>query len=105
MAEEPLPRGAQSRDLALDLQICEEEIAEHRRAARRHGLFTLLGASPASVLPMLGLAADFGFQMVVVASVFVAGLEAWRWVQARADQRTAEQKRERLVAKLSGEDL
>ena len=38
-----------------------------------------------------------GPEIAVIASAFVTGIESWRAVQARADQREAEEGRRRLL--------
>ena len=83
---------------ARTLVELEAQIQERRRSARRHTLWAMLGVSPAGLLPMLGLGWDFGFGGVVVAGVFITGIEAWRAVQAHADLREAEEAVRKLAA-------
>lgn len=75
----------------------EARIHEAKREATRHGLFTLLGASPATLIPMLGVGVDFGMGALLAASVLVSGLEGWRWFRADREVKQAEADRERLA--------
>lgn len=88
-------------EVALRLSENEARIADARKAVRRHSLFALCGLSPAAVLPILGLGADFGFEAAVLASVLVTGVESWRAVQAKADLREAEARRKELEERLA----
>lgn len=91
-------QGALETPRAGAIAILESEIKALRRRKNRHTLFALLGVSPAAVFPMLGLAVDFGWEIVGVASVFVVGWEAWRAVEASADLREAELERDRILS-------
>jgi hypothetical protein len=98
----PGARAAKSREIRL--AEYDAQIAESQRQSRRHSLFAVLGLSPAALLPILGLGMDFGPEIAVVASVFVTGIESWRAVQARADQREAEEGRRRLLHDAEGRE-
>jgi hypothetical protein len=91
----PGARATKSREIRL--AEYDAQIADSKRKSRRHSLFAVLGLSPAALLPILGLGMDFGPEVAVAASVFVTGIESWRAVQARADQREAEEGRRRLL--------
>ena len=81
----------------IELLELADRIESKRRAASRHSLFAILGVSPAWILPMAGLATDFGLGIAIVASVLITGLESWRADQARADLREAEEAQQRLL--------
>ena len=74
-----------------ELVELNREIEAKRRSCRRHGIWALLGVSPAALLPILGLAVDFGGGVALAACVFVSGLESWRAVQAHADLKEAQE--------------
>lgn len=97
MADLPDAKKPEANRMGPALREVEAQLARSRRARDRHAVFALLGLSPAAVLPMLGLAIDFGFEVVLIASVFVSGLESWRAVQSGADAREAEEERRRLL--------
>ena len=88
----------EARIAAHRLEECETRIAESRKAAKWHGLFAVLGVSPASLVPMVGLGVDFGAVAILGASAAVVGLESWRYFRARGELRDAESERERLLA-------
>jgi hypothetical protein len=71
------------RILMAELNAAEARMHEEDRAASRHGLFALLGASPATLLPLFGIGLDLGPSVLLVASVGVALVEGWRSIRAR----------------------
>lgn len=88
LPDTPAPRP----DPVLVAEIRElEEIAEGKRAsARRHLTWSLLGVSPAALLPMVIGIDQVGFAAMLILSVLVVGTEAWRSVRDRADADEAE---------------
>jgi hypothetical protein len=66
-------------------QDLEERLRGARSAARRHGLWAVLGFSPGALIPMLGVLHEYGAAAAVAISVLVVGVEAWRAVQAHMD--------------------
>ena len=84
--------------LQQELQMCDERIKAAEKASSRHGIFALLGASPATLLPMLGVGIDFGPMALLAASACVVGLEGWRYFRAQAEVRDALEERARLTA-------
>ena len=91
------PRDRDAAFPATQLADCEARMEAARKAANRHGLFALLGVSPASLLPMIGLGIDFGAMAILGAGAVVVGLETWRWARARAEYRAAEEERTRVL--------
>ena len=96
--------GSEASRLAVELRDWDERIKSAQRAADRHGAFALLGVSPASVLPMLGMGIDFGAAALIGASVVVGGLETWRWIRSRSQVRTLREERARLVQAAEARD-
>ena len=97
----PAPREHRGDDGAVlsraqSIEILEGEIRELRRKKTRHSVFALAGLSPVALLPMIGLAADYGAEVALVLSVFVMGWEGWKAVQAGADIREAESEMRQL---------
>ena len=91
-------RDREARIAALRLEECEARIEESRKAAKWHGLFAVLGVSPASLIPMVGLGIDFGALAIVGVSAFVVSLETWRYLRARSEVREGEAERDRLLS-------
>lgn len=75
---------------ALDGVELTQELGERRKAARRHGLWAILGLSPAAVVPFIATAHEFGIALASACTVFVSGIEAWRAFQAHMDARECE---------------
>lgn len=93
----PALRPKNAAMLQQELQICDERIAAGEKSARWHGIFALLGASPAALLPMVGIGIDFGPMAVLAASACVVGIEAWRYRRAQAEVEDAMEERARLL--------
>lgn len=60
------------------------QLESREAAARRHGLWAVLGVSPAALVPLIATASDFGVTALVAGSILVTGVEAWRALRARA---------------------
>lgn len=97
MSDAVPPVKPEATQLARQLDACGSRIELARKAAHRHGIFALLGVSPASILPMVGLGIDFGRIGLLGATLVVGGLETWRWVRARAELRDAKAERTRIL--------
>ena len=59
-----------------------EQLAAARKAELKHGIRTVLGVSPAAVIPLVGLALEENIFLVAVLCVLVVMVEGWRWIQA-----------------------
>ncbi len=60
----------------------EGAVRRKRAAARRHGLWALLGISPGAAVPLLGSAAEFGVAGLLAIGTAVFVVEGWRSVRA-----------------------
>lgn len=89
--------GSQSSVLArLELEELEEKLQRARRKERRHLLWTLLGFSPAAVLPALGLLREGSIGLLFLLAVLVTVSEGVAWARAsRKAERLEEQCRAR----------
>jgi hypothetical protein len=79
------PTGAERSLLEMDIRELEEQVRAARSAARRHTLWAVLGVSPGAVIPLLLTIHELGMAVIGAFSVFVAGVESWRAIQARMD--------------------
>lgn len=60
----------------------ESAVRRKRAAARRHGLWALLGISPAAAIPLLGTTAEFGVAGLLAIGAAVFAIEGWRSIRA-----------------------
>ena len=57
-------------------------VLRKRAAARRHGLWALLGISPGAAVPLLGSTAEFGMAGLLAIGAAVFAVEGWRSIRA-----------------------
>lgn len=76
----------------LDQAELTQELEKRRMAARRHGLWAVLGLSPAAIVPFIATAHEFGIAAASACTIFVSGMEAWRAIQAHMDAKEYEAK-------------
>jgi hypothetical protein len=79
------PESAEGVLEALNRAELTQQLEARRKAARRHGLWAVLGLSPAAVVPFILTAHELGIAVAVGCTVFVSGVEAWRAIQAHMD--------------------
>lgn len=96
--------GAGTAVLESERRDLEEQLQKRRRASRRHTLWAVLGVSPGAIVPLLAVASEFGITVVAALSFFVAAVEAWRAVQARADAQEIEEKLRQVSSALELSD-
>ena len=68
--------------LRADAQDVTEALRLARRAETRHGMFALLGVSPAALLPVLGLLFEGSGALVVSLCILVVLTEGWKWMSS-----------------------
>ena len=76
--------------LRADAEDVTEALRLARRAETRHGLFALLGVSPAAILPMLGLLRGGSEALVIPLCLLVMLTEGWKWIAAGREARRLE---------------
>lgn len=84
------PASAEHTLETLERAELRQELEAKRVAARRHGLWAMVGLSPAAVVPLIVTAHEFGIVVASACTVFVSGVEAWRAIQAHMDAQECE---------------
>lgn len=84
------PESAEGVLEKLDRAELTQQLQARRKAARRHGLWAVLGLSPAAVVPLILTAHELGIAIAAGCTVFVSGVEAWRAIQAHMDAKECE---------------
>jgi hypothetical protein len=84
------PKSAESVLEALNRAELTQQMEARRKAARRHGLWAVLGLSPAAFVPLILMAHELGIAIAAGCTFFVSGVEAWRAFQAHMDAKECE---------------
>lgn len=77
LLERPLPPV-----LRADAADLTEQLRKARKSEVRHGVFTLMGVTPAAVVPLVGLALEGNVALVALLCVLVVFVEGWQWIKA-----------------------
>jgi hypothetical protein len=74
------------RELPPVLRADAEDLTQRLRLARRketrHGIYALLGFTPAALIPFVGLFLEGNLGLVAVLFVLVVFVEGWKWIRA-----------------------
>jgi hypothetical protein len=97
------PPPLTERDLPPVLRADAEDLTERldaaRRAETRHGIYALLGFTPAAVIPLVGLFLEGNMELLALLFVLIVALEGGKWIRAGKEV----QRLEILLAELEEE--
>jgi hypothetical protein len=74
-----------------------QELTDVRRKARRHGLWAVLGFSPAAIIPAIGLMSEGSLGILVALSAAVSLSESYLWHRNKREANRLEQSLDALV--------
>lgn len=106
--EAPKPIPLEDRPLPpvvrADVEDLRERIRLARREETRHGIYALIGLTPAALIPLVAFVLEGRVELLVLLMVLVVFVEGWRWIRAGKDVRRLEDQLRAIEAEVAGGD-
>jgi hypothetical protein len=80
-----------------EIREAAERVEAVRKKKRRHGLWALLGISPAAMLPAIGLLLEGSLGLLVLLGFLVTGTQGYAWMKSMKEEEEAEEALRRLL--------